>query len=195
MRVYHPAVNLFPVLKGQEFSDLCDDIRANGLINPIMLDDKDRVVDGRNRLNTCRKVGIVPQYEKLPEDTDPWSYAWSMNAERRHLPQGVKALAFIRMRKECETSQKERERRKAMANEKRSEAMKGRPHAKKDGERESSRPNGRTHSRDRSQEQRAIEAKEAGVGERTVARAKALDDRCPDFVDKVLAGEMTLNEA
>lgn len=50
---FHPYANLFPLIEGQEFYDLAEDIRANGLRDPIDLiqvgDSDFQILDGRNR--------------------------------------------------------------------------------------------------------------------------------------------------
>jgi ParB-like nuclease domain len=39
------------------------DIKARGLLQPIVLDAEGRVLDGRNRLAACEKAGIEPMFE------------------------------------------------------------------------------------------------------------------------------------
>ncbi len=49
---FHPYANLFPLIEGQEFYDLAEDIRINGLHDRVVLisvDDAYQVLDGRNR--------------------------------------------------------------------------------------------------------------------------------------------------
>jgi ParB-like chromosome segregation protein Spo0J len=50
----HPAAAMFPLLEGPEFEELCDDIQASGLANPIVIHG-DILLDGRNRLRACAK--------------------------------------------------------------------------------------------------------------------------------------------
>jgi ParB-like chromosome segregation protein Spo0J len=45
----HPVANLFPMLPDDELQELADDIRANGLQHPIVLDKDGVLIDGRNR--------------------------------------------------------------------------------------------------------------------------------------------------
>ncbi len=35
MREFHEVANLFPLLQGDEFDNLCQDIARNGLLEPI----------------------------------------------------------------------------------------------------------------------------------------------------------------
>ena len=55
-----PAAQVFPLLQGDEFQALCEDIREHGLQEPIKVLDG-RVLDGRNRLRACPRVGVRPR--------------------------------------------------------------------------------------------------------------------------------------
>src|SRR3990172_9106480 len=60
----HPAAALFPVLGEDELQKLADDIRANGLLEPIVLYEG-KVLDGRNRLDACKRAGVEPKFVML----------------------------------------------------------------------------------------------------------------------------------
>jgi hypothetical protein len=67
MRV-HPAANCFRMMREDELAALVEDIRENGLRDPITLGrvsgrDFDELVDGRNRLKACDAGGIEPHFE------------------------------------------------------------------------------------------------------------------------------------
>jgi len=91
MRV-HPAADLFPMLPGDELQALAEDIRANGLAVPVVIDAENRIVDGRNRLAACKLAGVEPRFEQLGA-RDPLTYIFSMNISRRHLTKGQAAMA------------------------------------------------------------------------------------------------------
>ena len=48
----HPAADLFPMMTDAELTELAADIKANGLLNPVVLLDG-QILDGRNRLRAC----------------------------------------------------------------------------------------------------------------------------------------------
>ena len=58
----HELAALIPEMSADEFRGLCDDIRTNGLIEPIVLYE-DRVLDGRHRYRACIETGIEPRFE------------------------------------------------------------------------------------------------------------------------------------
>jgi ParB-like chromosome segregation protein Spo0J len=71
MYEFHRYANLFPLMEGPEFAELVEDIRANGLHEPIMLHEG-KILDGRNRYRACEKANIAPrflQFRDIPPPT------------------------------------------------------------------------------------------------------------------------------
>jgi predicted HicB family RNase H-like nuclease len=88
----HPVAALFPMMSDEELDELADDIRANGLLNPITVDQEGVLIDGRNRLEACKRAGVEPQTEIL-NGTDPVAYILAQNVKRRQLNKGQQAMA------------------------------------------------------------------------------------------------------
>ena len=59
-REFHPVANVFPLMGEAELEALAEDIRANGLREPVWLHRDGRIVDGRNRWLACRWIGVEP---------------------------------------------------------------------------------------------------------------------------------------
>jgi hypothetical protein len=93
----HPAAAVFPMLSDDELRELAEDIKANGLRHPIVLDADGRIVDGRNRNAACKLANIEPRYETLDEGCDPFAVILSENVRRRHMSQGQIAMALALM--------------------------------------------------------------------------------------------------
>lgn len=90
----HPLAAIFPMLAEDELADLAEDIKANGLREPIKLDASGTVlIDGRNRLAACEIAGVAPQFERLNGE-DVAAYIVSVNLARRHLTKGQQAIAL-----------------------------------------------------------------------------------------------------
>lgn len=89
----HPAADLFPMMSDEELNDLAADIQANGLIHPIIIDDEEQVIDGRNRLAACKLAGVKPTFEKL-NGKDPLAYIVSANLNRRNITKGQQAMSY-----------------------------------------------------------------------------------------------------
>ncbi|NML34912.1 ParB/RepB/Spo0J family partition protein [Paraburkholderia antibiotica] len=85
----HPLCTLFPRLSGAEFESLKDDIRANGLRNPIVIHEG-MILDGGNRYRACAEIGITPQTVKFGGG-NLVSFVLSANLHRRHLSPGQQA--------------------------------------------------------------------------------------------------------
>jgi DNA-binding XRE family transcriptional regulator/ParB-like chromosome segregation protein Spo0J len=85
----HPAAVLFPMLDDSALKELAEDIKANGLQNPIVLwtdseTGKIFTLDGRNREAACAIAGIEPRYQDYT-GKDPIAFVIGANLHRRHL--------------------------------------------------------------------------------------------------------------
>lgn len=109
---FHPLANIFPLLEGAEFDDLVQDVRTNGLREPIVLLGK-QILDGRNRYRACVAAKVlpdsldvatvthlkyfrqfVPAGQPVPSDDELWAFIVSKNLRRRHLTPSQRALAI-----------------------------------------------------------------------------------------------------
>lgn len=85
----HPLADLFPMMEGEAFSELVDDIKEHGLREPIVLLDN-QILDGRNRLKACREGGVEPKFAEY-HGNDPTAFVVSLNLKRRHLSESQRA--------------------------------------------------------------------------------------------------------
>ena len=81
---FHPVAALFPLMEGEEFAALVEDIRANGLREAIWTY-QDQVIDGRNRDRACRLAGVPPRYREWDGKGSLVAFVVSLNLKRRHL--------------------------------------------------------------------------------------------------------------
>lgn len=94
----HPVADLFPMMTDDELNDLAADIKANGLVHPIVLDENGVLIDGRNRLMACMRAGMEPQFARM-NGQDPVTFILSANIARRHMTKGQQAMAISTARK------------------------------------------------------------------------------------------------
>ncbi|MET8623741.1 ParB N-terminal domain-containing protein [Kitasatospora sp. NPDC004669] len=79
------------MLDEDELKALADDIKKIGQLQPIVLDNTGRLLDGRNRLKACELIGAEPVFMTY-EGNDPGGYALSVNLHRRNLTKGQVAM-------------------------------------------------------------------------------------------------------
>lgn len=108
---FHPFANLFPLIEGREFDELCADIAAHGLREKIVIHEG-MILDGRNRYRAAVKVGLFPedvywkgsvhftrfqhqaggQFSEQTIKDGPLAYVLSLNLHRRHLSESQRAM-------------------------------------------------------------------------------------------------------
>ena len=94
----HPYANIFPEMNEHEFSALREDIRINGLREPI-LTYQGKIIDGRNRLKACRELKIEPTTRECPENGSVVALIVSLNFHRRHLTKSQKNAIGVEVEK------------------------------------------------------------------------------------------------
>jgi len=80
---FHPVADMFPLMEGEEFDALGADIKANGLVEDIVLYEG-MILDGRHRYRAGLAAGAEPRFTDYRGD-DPTAYVISKNLHRRHL--------------------------------------------------------------------------------------------------------------
>jgi ParB-like chromosome segregation protein Spo0J len=106
----HPVAAIFPLLDGDELQQLADDIRAHGLLEPIITHEG-KILDGRNRQRACELAGIEPGYEEwVSNGRTPLEFAIAKNLHRRHLTSAQKAVLALDLLPQLEQEAKERQR-------------------------------------------------------------------------------------
>lgn len=91
----HPVADLFPMLTDEELDVLAEDIQANGLRNPIVTYEG-QVLDGRNRLAACERIGVEPTFVEYEGDS-PVAFIVSQNMQRRDLDPNQKACIALEL--------------------------------------------------------------------------------------------------
>lgn len=99
---------LFPLIEGAEFDALVQDIKANGLQQPIVMY-RDHILDGRNRFRACTKANIQPRFVQYDGDA-PLAFVIAANLHRRHLTQSQRAVLAVDVLPQLEAEAKERQR-------------------------------------------------------------------------------------
>ena len=104
---FHDAANIFPLLTGDDFDALVEDIRNYGLREPVALLDG-KILDGRNRYRACLLANVKCESEEVKTD-DPIAYVLSLNKHRRHLTPTQLAMVAAKAREVYDRQAKERQ--------------------------------------------------------------------------------------
>jgi hypothetical protein len=180
----HPAALLFPMMSTDELQKLADDIKENGLLEPIVLLD-DLILDGRNRLKACGMAGVPPRYDQVAlNGNSPTLYVVSKNLHRRHLSIGQRAAIGAEMKLLL---------RDEMLKRQQEGGRTGAAHRWLPANLPEAIP---THeSNDIRGESRSVAAKAMGVGGRTIQTAAAVLTKDRETFERLKSGEIGLGEA
>lgn len=103
----HPIADIFPLMSEPELKDLAEDIKANGLREPITIFEG-KILDGRNRFRACEMVGVKPRMEEF-RNGSPTAFVISLNLQRRHLTDSQKVAVAVEALPLFEREAKERQ--------------------------------------------------------------------------------------
>lgn len=92
----HPAAMIFPLIEGDEFDAFVEDIRRHGQMEPVVLDSLGRLIDGRNRVRACQRLGIDVKETRYAGDATT-QFIISHNLRRRHLTDGQRAMVAAKL--------------------------------------------------------------------------------------------------
>ena len=176
----HPAADLFPMVEGNEFRELCADVKERGLAQPITIWTDGTLLDGRNRLMACYETNqevVLDRYE----GNDPVQFSLSANLHRRHLSEGQRAVVALKVRQMVQPAAKERQR------EAGEQFGKG---AKVSADRREPIATPAEHRKSTAQAAKAV-----GASTRSVEKAARVERSAPDLLPQVQAGTMALDRA
>lgn len=87
---WHPYADIFPWIEGRAFEEFVEDVRRNGVLEPIVFLNG-AILDGRNRYMAARRLGI--EYPRVEfAGPDPLAFVLAKNLARRHLSESQRAM-------------------------------------------------------------------------------------------------------
>lgn len=183
----HPFADAFPLIDGEEFGELVQDIKKNGLRELILLShDGTTLIDGRNRYRACEAAGVDVAHETLGAHyTEPMilDLIASKNLARRQLNPGQRAFAAMKYWEMHDAVTKEKERARKSTSLTVAESIeKPDPTSLDLGSPES----GKTADK---------AAKAVGASRASVENAKFVENYAPDLAAAVKAGRLSLDAA
>ena len=168
---FHPACLLFPRLNDEDLQALADDIRQNGLLNPIVTLDG-QILDGRNRLAACKIANVKPRFVEWDGEGSPLSWVVAINLMRRHLTPSQRAVVAFDLLPMLEADAKERQRKSLGRGKKVASEL--------------ATPSGKASQ---------FAARITKTNSAYVEKVKAINKRAPEIIPAIKLGRMTLGEA
>jgi ParB-like nuclease domain len=92
----HPIAEIFPMMVGEAFDALVNDIRQYGQREPIIML-AGVIIDGRNRLRACRQLGVEPRVIEWKGQGDVAQFIISANLHRRQLSTSQRAMVAAKL--------------------------------------------------------------------------------------------------
>jgi hypothetical protein len=182
----HRLAKYFPILEGEEFKMLVEDIRKNGQLEPVVTYNGE-ILDGINRARACEVIGIEPKTEEYTGD-DPLSYVVSINVRRRHMDTSQRAMLATEMLPEFTLQAKDRLSKTASVNAK-AKRPEGSTGFVSTGGSVDPGLGWRGEHRARDDAARVF-----SVSAPTIQRAKRIQEQAPERVADIIAGRATVSQ-
>ena len=162
----HKVADMFPMMGGDDFNMLKQDIKENGLLNPIWTYE-DKIIDGRNRMLACKEVGVKPRFKEWDGKGSLVAFVVSLNLHRRHLSPSQCAVVALNVLPELEKEAKKRQ-------GSRTDITANLPESDKSEAREQA-------------------AEMFNISPRIIADAKKIQKERPEDIKDIFSGEKTVN--
>lgn len=96
----HRMAELFPLMEDYEFASFTQDIKQNGLKEPLYVDQEMQIIDGRHRFRACSELGYMTVPVRVIDGSEEHvqKIALAANLNRRHLSTGQKAFVAARLK-------------------------------------------------------------------------------------------------
>lgn len=177
----HPVCALFPSMAPAEFKELVEDIKRNGLLEPIVTHGS-WIIDGKNRLAACEEAGAAPRFSEWDGKGSLVAFSLSKNLKRRNLTASERAVIAAESLPIFQQEAKSRQ-----------EAQGERG---KEGGRGKAKPLASPDAKGSDEGKAARDAAEvAGVSRAQVERADELKRKDPPKFAEVKAGKKTVGQA
>lgn len=164
----HKLALLFPEMAEADFNKLKEDIKQNGLLDPITLFE-DKILDGRHRYQACEELGIKPAFVEYNGDS-PATFVASKNSARRHLTASQRAAIALNFKPFFAKEAKARQGKKADI------SLRAKMHE------------GNITTNEQA-------GKSIGVSARYVAEAERIRKETPEVYEEICRGETTISAA
>lgn len=174
LREYHDVSMIFPMMGEEEFQTLKEDIKTNGLLEPIWIDADGKIIDGRNRHKACIETNTPMKFKVWNNGQSLVSFVVSLNLKRRHLSASQRAACALDIKPMLE--EEARRRQIELAGTRHDDLVELIPQGE------------RGKSRDQAGEM-------FGVSGRYVAEAETVKEKAPDLFEQVKSGEISLTQA
>jgi N6-adenosine-specific RNA methylase IME4 len=179
----HPHRELIPPISPEDYANLLEDIKRNGILQPIDITHDNVILDGHQRVKAAMELGIEEVEVRIPElvGIDEDEYLISVTMNRRHLTEAQKAVLANEYRKIL--SEKAKKQRAEIAN------------VVKNGnvslsETVSDKENGR-----REVDTRKIASDKFKVSEWKVRTVQEIEKKAPEVYEKLCSGVLQIHEA
>jgi DNA (cytosine-5)-methyltransferase 1 len=174
----HPLCELLPPMQPEELTDLYQDIKEHGLLEPIWLYEG-KILDGRSRYQACLLAGVEPKFITWQGDHGtPLEFVVAKNLKRRHLTASQRAVVALDVLPHLEEEAKKRSLLNLKQRAGSSEVAKLPPRSDKV-----------------TKKSRTQAAQTVGASPRYVSDAKRISEESPELLPEIRSGKKTISQA